>query len=137
MRKFTKKQEEQGADIDLTPMLDVVFIMLIFFIVVASFIKEAGIEAVGVVAPLMPLADPVAFARELDRCCSRVILDHYLIGDGSREGARTKRRGAPALLVANGYERWTRLEVLEEVAAVFRDVLGPQRVGVSKEGFNA
>jgi biopolymer transport protein ExbD len=44
MRKFTKQQEEEGADIDLTPMLDVVFIMLIFFIVVASFIKEAGIE---------------------------------------------------------------------------------------------
>lgn len=44
MRKFTKDQEEEGADIDLTPMLDVVFIMLIFFIVVASFVKEAGIE---------------------------------------------------------------------------------------------
>ena len=29
---------------DLTPMLDVVFIMLIFFIVTATFIKEAGIE---------------------------------------------------------------------------------------------
>jgi len=44
MRKFTKQQEDEGAEIDLTPMLDVVFIMLIFFIVVASFIKEAGIE---------------------------------------------------------------------------------------------
>ncbi|MEM6300844.1 MAG: biopolymer transporter ExbD [Pseudomonadota bacterium] len=44
MRKIAKVQEEEGADIDLTPMLDVVFIMLIFFIVVASFIKEAGIE---------------------------------------------------------------------------------------------
>lgn len=44
MRKLVKKQEEAGAEIDLTPMLDVVFIMLIFFIVVASFIKEAGIE---------------------------------------------------------------------------------------------
>ena len=44
MRKFTKEQAEEGAEIDLTPMLDVVFIMLIFFIVVASFIKEAGIE---------------------------------------------------------------------------------------------
>jgi len=44
MRKFTKQQEEDGAEIDLTPMLDVVFIMLIFFIVVASFVKEAGIE---------------------------------------------------------------------------------------------
>jgi len=41
-RKNSSSEEEQG--IDLTPMLDVVFIMLIFFIVTASFIKEAGIE---------------------------------------------------------------------------------------------
>ncbi|MFT7675835.1 MAG: biopolymer transport protein ExbD, partial [Gammaproteobacteria bacterium] len=30
--------------IDMTPMLDVVFIMLIFFIVTASFVKETGID---------------------------------------------------------------------------------------------
>ncbi|MBT8084559.1 MAG: biopolymer transporter ExbD [Woeseia sp.] len=36
--------DEDEAAIDLTPMLDVVFIMLIFFIVTASFIKEAGID---------------------------------------------------------------------------------------------
>ena len=36
--------EEEETTIDLTPMLDVVFIMLIFFIVTASFIKEAGID---------------------------------------------------------------------------------------------
>jgi biopolymer transport protein ExbD len=35
---------DEASEIDLTPMLDVVFIMLIFFIVTASFIKEAGIE---------------------------------------------------------------------------------------------
>jgi len=35
---------EDEAVIDLTPMLDVVFIMLIFFIVTATFIREAGIE---------------------------------------------------------------------------------------------
>lgn len=35
---------EDDSAIDLTPMLDVVFIMLIFFIVTASFIKEAGID---------------------------------------------------------------------------------------------
>jgi biopolymer transport protein ExbD len=44
MRRIAKQKEDEGAEIDLTPMLDVVFIMLIFFIVVASFIKEAGIE---------------------------------------------------------------------------------------------
>jgi biopolymer transport protein ExbD len=38
-----ESSEEEGA-IDLTPMLDVVFIMLIFFIVTATFIKESGVE---------------------------------------------------------------------------------------------
>ena len=41
MRRLRKKQEDD-AKIDITPMLDVVFIMLIFFIVTASFIKESG-----------------------------------------------------------------------------------------------
>ncbi|TQV70190.1 biopolymer transporter ExbD [Exilibacterium tricleocarpae] len=35
---------EQEASVDITPMLDVVFIMLIFFIVTATFVKESGIE---------------------------------------------------------------------------------------------
>jgi biopolymer transport protein ExbD len=37
-------QEEEENEINLTPMLDVVFIMLIFFIVTASFVKEAGLD---------------------------------------------------------------------------------------------
>ena len=41
---FNLGGEEEEASIDLTLMLDVVFIMLIFFIVTASFIKEAGID---------------------------------------------------------------------------------------------
>jgi biopolymer transport protein ExbD len=36
--------EDDENEINLTPMLDVVFIMLIFFIVTASFIKEAGLD---------------------------------------------------------------------------------------------
>jgi biopolymer transport protein ExbD len=36
--------EEEEAEINLTPMLDVVFIMLIFFIVTASFVKESGLD---------------------------------------------------------------------------------------------
>ncbi len=37
-------REEEEATIDMTPMLDIVFIMLIFFIVTTSFVKEAGID---------------------------------------------------------------------------------------------
>ena len=42
MKRVSRGDDE--SDINLTPMLDVVFIMLIFFIVTATFIKQAGIE---------------------------------------------------------------------------------------------
>jgi biopolymer transport protein ExbD len=44
--------DEEENEINLTPMLDVVFIMLIFFIVTASFIKEAGIDVNRPDAPM-------------------------------------------------------------------------------------
>ena len=43
MRKRRGGSEEE-SEVNLTPMLDVVFIMLIFFIVTASFVKESGID---------------------------------------------------------------------------------------------
>ncbi len=39
-----KRAKEDEAEINLTPMLDIVFIMLIFFIVTATFVKESGID---------------------------------------------------------------------------------------------
>jgi len=42
MRRKHKLQDE--AEINITPMLDIVFIMLIFFIVTTSFVKEQGLE---------------------------------------------------------------------------------------------
>jgi biopolymer transport protein ExbD len=42
-RRYSNSSNEEAA-IDMTPMLDIVFIMLIFFIVTTSFVKEAGIE---------------------------------------------------------------------------------------------
>ena len=55
MARRNTQEEETGA-IDLTPMLDVVFIMLIFFIVTASFVKEPGVE---IDRPDATTADPV------------------------------------------------------------------------------
>ena len=43
MRRQSKRQRDE-VQIDMTPMLDIVFIMLIFFIVTTSFVKEAGVE---------------------------------------------------------------------------------------------
>jgi biopolymer transport protein ExbD len=52
--------EEEENEINLTPMLDVVFIMLIFFIVTASFIKEAGIDVDRPDAPTAESQDDAA-----------------------------------------------------------------------------
>jgi biopolymer transport protein ExbD len=37
-------ETEEEVDVNITPMLDVVFIILIFFVVSASFVKESGVE---------------------------------------------------------------------------------------------
>ncbi len=45
MARFRRKRHnDEESEVNVTPMLDVVFIMLIFFIVTASFVKESGID---------------------------------------------------------------------------------------------
>jgi len=44
VRRKKSRSGDDSSEIDLTPMLDVVFIMLIFFIVTASFVKEIGLD---------------------------------------------------------------------------------------------
>ena len=39
-----RRHADDEAEINITPMLDIVFIMLIFFIVTTSFVKEKGLE---------------------------------------------------------------------------------------------
>ncbi|MCE8026626.1 MULTISPECIES: ExbD/TolR family protein [Halomonadaceae] len=43
-RRRVGADDSEASEVNLTPMLDVVFIMLIFFIVTTSFIKESGVE---------------------------------------------------------------------------------------------
>ena len=44
MRQTHTKQETAAENVNLTPLIDMVFILLIFFLVTASFTKESGIE---------------------------------------------------------------------------------------------
>ena len=52
-----RNREEEDSEINITPMMDIVFIMLIFFIVTTSFIKETGIN------PNRPEAETAARAE--------------------------------------------------------------------------
>jgi len=51
------KIDDEESEINITPMLDVVFIMLIFFIVTATFVKETGIEVNRPVEPSPPQSE--------------------------------------------------------------------------------
>lgn len=44
MRRSHIEESGTGAEVNLTPLLDMVFILLIFFIVTSSFVKESGID---------------------------------------------------------------------------------------------
>ena len=100
-------------------------------------LKAAGLPTVATVSPLLPLDDPRKFARDLEAVCDRVILDHYLLGDGSPHGQRTKQTDLPRLLERAGYAEWSGLEIFEEVVTIFQEIFGAEdRVGVSRGGFN-
>ena len=49
--------DDEESEINITPMLDVVFIMLIFFIVTATFVKETGIEVNRPAEPSPPQSE--------------------------------------------------------------------------------
>ena len=44
MRRRSRNKFAEDSSLDLTPMMDIVFIMLIFFIVTTSFVKETGVD---------------------------------------------------------------------------------------------
>jgi biopolymer transport protein ExbD len=44
MPQIRRRKPEEEGEINITPMLDIVFIMLIFFIVTTSFVKELGVD---------------------------------------------------------------------------------------------
>jgi len=72
-------QSDEGEEINLTPMLDVVFIMLIFFIVTASFIKEAGIDVNRPDAPVTEVTPEDANILIQIRANDEIWIDRRLI----------------------------------------------------------
>ena len=68
--------------------------------------RVRGILTQATLSPLLPLANPEAFAHGLDVACDRVIIDHYLIGDGSPNGWRTKRTNFAERLEEAGFGAW-------------------------------
>lgn len=88
MRRGRVRHGGDDADVDMTPMLDIVFIMLIFFIVTATFFDKSGIDLTQPPPPPPDLdaSDPkpaiAVYVDDKNRCsvdgrssdCDRVVL---------------------------------------------------------------
>jgi len=66
MTKNKRKEVSKEGDVDMTPMLDIVFILLIFFIVTTSFIKEEGFLVNRPEAKKINSIDPVVLIQIAD-----------------------------------------------------------------------
>lgn len=66
MARARREYSESDSEINLTPMLDVVFILLIFFIVTAQFIKEPGVQVVRPEVDNKAQAKPLAILIAID-----------------------------------------------------------------------
>lgn len=99
----------------------------------AARLHEAGLFVVIAVAPLLPVHDPERFFSRIAEVADAVILDHFIEGDGSREGARTRATPLPdAIARVDGTALG--LEYRETMIRIAERHL-PGRVGVNVDGF--
>jgi len=96
-------------------------------------LKAGGLRTVVTVAPLLPIADPERFFARVAEVADAVVLDHFIGGDGSPTGHRTRRTALPAAMMQLE-PRSVEANYLEEMAAIARQFL-PGRVGIGRDGF--
>lgn len=99
----------------------------------AVALREAGLRVIVTVAPLLPIRHPERFFQRIARVADGVVLDHFIGGDGSPDGGRTRRTALPQAMaevdpasVSLGYR--------EAMLDVARQIM-PGRVGCGIDGF--
>ncbi|MEM8962211.1 MAG: radical SAM protein [Acidobacteriota bacterium] len=98
----------------------------------ARQLREAGLQVVITVSPLLPIADPDTFFARIAQVADAVVLDHFIGGDGTPDGRRTRKTPLVAAMAAIdpasveiGYR-----DRMETVARRY-----VERVGVGIDGF--
>ncbi len=99
----------------------------------AERLQATGILTVITVAPLLPIADPESFFVRIAQVADAVVLDHFIGGDGSPDGARTRRTPLPQAM-AELLPESLDLDYRDAMVEIARRHL-PGRVGVGAEGF--
>ena len=124
---------EEGSQIDLTPLLDVVFIMLIFFIVTATFVKETGVE---VNRPQSSTAQQ----KNNPSVLIAIQSDNSVWMDGRRVDIRSVRANVERLFAENPEggvviqaDELSSMKTFAEVLDQARQVVPPERVSLATE----
>lgn len=96
-------------------------------------LRAAGVSTQAAVSPLLP-CDAERLAQWLEPVADRVVVDDFFRGDGA--GGRRSRAALDRLRAA-GFSAWAEPGYADAAIGVFRSVFGPERVGLSAEGFAA
>jgi len=98
-----------------------------------ALLRDAGIRVVVTVAPLLPIEDPERFFSRISDSVSTVVIDHFVEGDGSKDGNRTLRTPLPDAMRGLDPDSLG-LAYRDQIVAVAERCM-PGRVGVSIDGF--
>ncbi|WP_027328292.1 ExbD/TolR family protein [Marinimicrobium agarilyticum] len=124
--------EDDDNDIDMTPMLDVVFIMLIFFIVTSTFVKEAGVDVTRPQADTAVQAESNSIQIGID-AANQVFMDKRQIDKrairANVERGLAESPGAAVIIVA---DRDSNTDTLIQVMDQAR-LAGAESVSVASE----
>lgn len=125
--------EEEESQIDLTPMLDVVFIMLIFFIVTSTFVKEAGVDVSRPNAETAVVAKSNAIQIGIT-ANNQIFMDKRLVDKravrANVERGLAENPGASVIIVADSDSKTeTLIEVMDQAR-----MAGAESVSVAAEG---
>lgn len=99
----------------------------------AARLRGAGHRVVITVAPLLPIAAPRCFFERIAAVADAVVIDHFIEGDGSPAGARTRATPLPRAMAALDPQS-VDLTYRERMVALAQEVM-PGRVGVNIDGF--
>ena len=124
MRDKARPSADEGANqIDLTPMLDVVFIMLIFFIVTSSFVKEPGVELFKPQASTQEACERGTIIFAVDANGDIFYNKNKLPMDRVMRTAEAAKKEAPQANIVVQVDRETPAYVVEDLIDTVRPIL--------------
>lgn len=130
-KKAMASGESSEQDVNLTPMLDVVFILLIFFIVTAQFIKEPGVEIARQDVDTDQVVKPLAVLIAIDEN-SDIWIDKRQVEENEVEfRLKELRKDNPKGQLVVQADNASRAEVLVNLLDTIKQVDGTTAVNVS------